>query len=539
MCRWTVAGDTHQPMPEPKKAKGTLTIYDVATRAGVSIASVSRVLNGLGSPRAETRERVLQAVRELSFVRDGSARALSNGLKEVVGVVFRRGDETLFEDEYESFLYIDVINRGIEAESQRRGFDVLMSSVAFNDENVLQRVAAMAGKTDGLILHDRMLSAVGIATVASIVPVVTLAGSPTPESMNVRCDNEVGHARAGPPPGRRPRLPQRRLPLGSRRQPRQPGPRPDLRGRGGRRRRRHADRTAWQGNYSAAGGAAVITSLLDAGTALPRAIVCASDQTAIGAMHALAQRGIRVPQDVAITGFDDVPVARHLRPPLTTVRQPMQELGAKAFEVLYSRINAAGRRARNRAPGPAGRPRELRLPAQHVNGDRAPRRSSGGGLAMRAVLRRLGVYFLAAWVAITVSFLLPRVVPGNPVAGAVARASQSGNCNSACVIAVEEQLGFNVHTSLWDQYVQYLGNLAHGNLGQSWSENAPVSSLILSYLPWTLGLLVVATTHQLLRRHRPSASGWPGAAARGSSGCCRPPPSSRRFLTSSWRWCSS
>src|SRR5438874_12207249 len=112
---------------------------------------------------------------------------------------------------------------------------------------------------------------------------------------------------------------------------------------------------------------------------------------------------------------------------------------------------------------------------------------------MRALLRRLGVYLLAAWVALTVSFLLPRVVPGNPVAGAVARASQSGNCNSQCVEAIEAQLGFNVHTSLWDQYVQYWGNLGHGNLGQSWSENASVSSLIVSYLPWTLGRLVVAT----------------------------------------------
>jgi len=112
---------------------------------------------------------------------------------------------------------------------------------------------------------------------------------------------------------------------------------------------------------------------------------------------------------------------------------------------------------------------------------------------MRALLRRLGVYFLAAWVALTVSFLLPRVVPGNPVAGAVARASQSGNCNSQCVMAIEAQLGYNVHTSVWDQYLQYIGNLAHGDLGHSWSENAPVGSLILQYLPWTLGLLVVAT----------------------------------------------
>jgi peptide/nickel transport system permease protein len=112
---------------------------------------------------------------------------------------------------------------------------------------------------------------------------------------------------------------------------------------------------------------------------------------------------------------------------------------------------------------------------------------------MRALLRRLGVYILAAWVALTVSFLLPRVVPGNPVAGAVARATQSGNCNSQCIEAIKAQLGFNVNASLWDQYLQYWGNLRQGNLGRSWSENAPVSSLIVSYLPWTLGLLVVAT----------------------------------------------
>src|SRR5437879_11617219 len=113
---------------------------------------------------------------------------------------------------------------------------------------------------------------------------------------------------------------------------------------------------------------------------------------------------------------------------------------------------------------------------------------------MGPLARRLVVYLLAAWVAITVSFLLPRVVPGNPVAGAVARASQSGNCNEQCVTAIELQLGYNVHTSLWDQYTQYLGNLVRGDLGHSWSENAPVGSLILSYLPWTLVLLGISTT---------------------------------------------
>jgi LacI family transcriptional regulator len=326
-------------LPEPKRPKGTLTIYDVASQAGVSIASVSRVLNGQGSPRANTRERVLQAVEELGFVPDGAARALSNGLKEVVGVVFRRGDETHFEDEDESLLFIDVINRGIDVAAQRRGFDVLMSSVGYTDENVSTRIAGLAGKADGLILHDRMMPPAGIARLAGVVPVVTLAGRPGRGSMNVRCDNEAGMRE----------LVRHLVGDHGYRSLAYLSGRSDSPDNLSRARAFAAaaagagasihDGPAWQGNYSAAGGAKVISSLLDSGHDLPRAIVCANDQTALGAIHALAQRGISVPEDVAVTGFDDVPVARHLHPPLTTIRQPMQELGATAFDVLYSRIS--------------------------------------------------------------------------------------------------------------------------------------------------------------------------------------------------------
>jgi LacI family transcriptional regulator len=327
---------------EARRAKGTLTIYDVASRAGVSIASVSRVLNGQRSPRAETVERVMRAVQELSFVPDGAARALSNGLKEVVGVVFRRSGETPFEDEEESLLFIDVINRGIEVAAQRRGFDVLVSSVRVEDEDAASRIAAIAGKTDGLILHDRMLSAGGIARLADLVPIVTLAGSPTPASMNVRCDNESGM---------RALLRHLAADHGYRSLAYLAGnaDSPDSRARArvfeaeaAAAGARVLAGPAWQGNYSAAGGAGVITSVLDRGGDLPRAIVCANDQTALGVMHALARRGIAVPGEVAVTGFDDVPVARHLHPPLTTVRQPIRDLGATAFDVLYGRISARG-----------------------------------------------------------------------------------------------------------------------------------------------------------------------------------------------------
>jgi LacI family transcriptional regulator len=329
-------------MGAAKRAKAAPTIYDVASRAGVSIASVSRVLNGQGSPRADTRKKVMRAVQALSFVPDGAARALSNNLKEVVGVVFRRGGEVPFADEEESLLFMDVINRGIEVAAQRRGFDVLISSVGTQDQNVATRIAAIGGKADGLILHDRILSEIEIARLAEMVPVVTLAGSPSPASLNVRCDNEAGiralirhlvvdhryrtlaylSGGADSPDNlaRARAFEKEAIAAGAQIQV---GP-------------------SWQGDYSAMGGASVIASLLDGGRQLPRAVVCANDQTALGAMHALAQRGIKVPDDVAVTGFDDVPVARHLRPPLTTVRQPIKELGATAFDVLYSRISSAG-----------------------------------------------------------------------------------------------------------------------------------------------------------------------------------------------------
>jgi len=95
----------------------------------------------------------------------------------------------------------------------------------------------------------------------------------------------------------------------------------------------------WQGNYMASGGAGLVERLLADGEALPDVIMCANDQTAIGVLYALAEHGIRVPEDVAVTGFDDIPVARHLRPRLTTVRQPIQQLGATAFEMIYGLIS--------------------------------------------------------------------------------------------------------------------------------------------------------------------------------------------------------
>jgi LacI family transcriptional regulator len=327
-----------------KSRDQALTIYDVAQRAGVSIASVSRVLNGHTSPRPETRERVLAAVAELGFVPDGAARALSSRLKEVVAVVYRQlwlddTVEPVFESEAENLAFVDVMNRGIEVAARHRGFDLLMSSVDVHDHLPVARLHSLAGKSDGVLLHDRVLTPSAIVRLAERLPVVTLAATPTRASVNVVGDNAAG---------------MRQLVAhlieahGARTVAFLSGhaDSPDSVMRTRAVQETAADHgataltgPAWQGEYSANSGARVIRTLLDAGGALPDAIACANDQSALGAVYALRERGYRIPDDVLITGFDDMPLARHLNPPLTTVRQPVQQMGATAFDALYSMID--------------------------------------------------------------------------------------------------------------------------------------------------------------------------------------------------------
>jgi LacI family transcriptional regulator len=343
------------------------TIYDVARAAGVSIASVSRVLNGRRNPSPEIRDRVQRAAAELGYVPDSAARALSVRLKEVVGVVMRRpltGGPTLpapvlpaggawdqyptgpggllgydaFADETESLQFHDMMNRGVERAAQRRGFDLLLRSVDITDHDAARRVLAVARKSDGLILHDQVLNPGQISEISRQVPIVTLAGLPSPTTANVGSDNvagmrslarhllyDHGYTTLGylsgysDSPDSQARLQTLAAEAAAAGAVLHTGPR-------------------WQGNYYAAGAAVVTERLLASGVPLPQVIVCANDQTALGVMHALRRSGVDVPGTVAVTGFDDIPMARHTRPLLTTVRQPIGDLGETAFELLYSMI---------------------------------------------------------------------------------------------------------------------------------------------------------------------------------------------------------
>jgi peptide/nickel transport system permease protein len=112
---------------------------------------------------------------------------------------------------------------------------------------------------------------------------------------------------------------------------------------------------------------------------------------------------------------------------------------------------------------------------------------------MRTIARRLGFYLVTAIVAVSLDFLIPRVIPGNPVDAVIAR-MQGVTLSKATIAALEEQFGANTKASLWAQYLHYWGNVLHGNLGTSTSDGfAPVSTVIREALPWTLGLVGVAT----------------------------------------------
>jgi len=341
------------------------TIYDVARAAGVSIASVSRVLNGRRNPSPEIRDRVQRAVTKLGYVPDSAARALSVRLKEVVGVVMRRplsagvpipapvlpagaagGWDTAgllgydaFADETESLQFHDMLNRGVERAAQRRGFDLLLRSVDITDHEAGRRVLVVARKSDGLILHDGLLEPGQIDEISRQVPIVTLAGIPSPATANVGSDNvtgmralarhllyDHGYTTLGylsgysDSPDSQARLHTLAAEAAAAGAVLYTGPQ-------------------WLGNYYAAGAAVVTERLMASDRPLPRVIVCANDLTALGVMYALRRSGVNVPGQVAVTGFDDVPMARHVQPLLTTVRQPIGSLGETAFEVLYSMIS--------------------------------------------------------------------------------------------------------------------------------------------------------------------------------------------------------
>jgi LacI family transcriptional regulator len=346
------------------------TIYEVAQRSGVSTATVSRVMaDGKGFSEA-TRERVRATAAELGWVPSGPARGLASKRAGVVGLLFPDFGQS-GEAEEESPLYVDQVIRGAERAATSAGDAVMIAATRTASGRDL--AFSVAGKTDGVVVMARSLSEADITALSRSVPVVMLADRYAGDGPDfVGADNRSGSREitthlievhghtdlaflAGPTDspdsGERfegfcEALRQAGLPVP--REPTATGGFTEAGGRqaiaallaGGRGSLAGGRGSLAGGRGSLAGGrgsAARGRGSVGGGRA-PRAIVCGNDEMAMGALLALRAKRLRVPADVAVTGFDDIAAAHHVRPGLTTVRQPMRELGEQSVRMLLARI---------------------------------------------------------------------------------------------------------------------------------------------------------------------------------------------------------
>jgi LacI family transcriptional regulator len=321
----------------------TYTLYDVAREAGVSTATVSRVVHGLDPVRPATRQRVLDVIEALGYVPDSAAQSMVRKRKEVVGLVAIESRDPDTEVEHEGLLFVDEVLRGVETALSPLGWPVLISVRPAGDKAAAyQWLQKLSAKVDGLMISEGVDSE-HLARLASRIPVVLVSGSPDePHADVVDADNRAGMTALVS------HLIERH---GKRSLLYVGGPRdaPDARERRGifeeslARYQGVRMTGAFEGRFAAASGQVAARAILQAPRGeMPDAVVCANDQMAIGAIRELQAAGIRVPADVAVTGFDDIHLGALVTPSLTTVHQPMRLLGERACALLLERIGQPG-----------------------------------------------------------------------------------------------------------------------------------------------------------------------------------------------------
>lgn len=311
------------------------TIRDVALHAGVSIATVSRALRAPAVVSPETRARVQRAVEELAFVPSQLGRQLAERRYAANGIVF---------PDLSGPYYAEVV-LGYEEVAAELGRSVLILST-HGREGAADLVQGLAGRCDGLVVLGRTVADEVLERLAERgTPLVLLARSPLPHSDRVDTVHTADTVNAENIASAR-ALAGHLAGAGARTVTfvGDPDLSPDL-----------AERLAGIRDGAAAHGVEV-TVQAPAGmdeaagrdvaaelTDLPDAIACANDELALGLLTSLRERGVGVPEDVLVTGWDDVMAARYAG--LTTVRQPMRALGGTAARLLDERITGGRRTA--------------------------------------------------------------------------------------------------------------------------------------------------------------------------------------------------
>lgn len=308
------------------------TQTDVAQRAGVSTATVSRVLNNPHSVRAPVRASVEKVIVELGYLPHGAARALASSRSRTVGAVIPTVNNEIFA------AAINALEESLSA----RGYTLVLSVSNYDlDTEATQVRRLIECGIDGLVLvgNDHSTETCRLVDQAGVHHVSILSYDPASGRPNIGISNRAGGRRAV----------DHLVGLGHRRI----GMICGLRAHNDRARGRYEgfrDGLARAGlrpdpdavlqkPYTIEAGREALAELLRAGP-LPSALVCGNDVLALGVMLEAQSRGLDVPRELSIVGFDDLPLARHFRPGLTTIAVPVAEAGRQAGAAILEAIGA-------------------------------------------------------------------------------------------------------------------------------------------------------------------------------------------------------
>jgi LacI family transcriptional regulator len=319
------------------RKKASVTIMDVAREAGTSYGTVSRVLNNNANVADDTRKRVQEAVERLGYVPNQQARSLVGGQSQVIGLLVPGLDNG----------YLSAVVRGIDIEIAKAGYDLLLYTTHRSKEKEISYVRNIVqGLAEGLIVllptnTEAYLEALaeqefpyvfvdheGIDDNSPSITVTNWQGAYDATTYLI----ELGHTRIGHITGRmelasgRDRLAGYQSALQERDIP-------------------YDAALVEEGDYltpSGYAGARKLLALKDR----PTAIFASNDSEAFGVMDAVLDCGLSIPEDISIVGFDDVPQASLVRPRLTTVKMPLEEMGRMATRTLLEHINDAERPGR-------------------------------------------------------------------------------------------------------------------------------------------------------------------------------------------------
>lgn len=320
---------------KPSRKKSGVTISDVARASGVSLATVSRVLSGYEFVSESTRNRVMEVVMRLGFVANIQARSLAGGRSQIVALIVPNLDNS----------YVGTIMQGIDRELVRANYDLMLYASHWHRDNESFYVNVLArGLPEGLILIAPLVPAtyLGALRERNIPYVLIDQGDTTETSCVVDATNwqgayeatrylcQLGHTRIGfitgalniqsavdRLAGYKAALIDSDIPI--------------------------RDELIVEGDYQHQTGYQNAKSLLLSVVPPPTAIFASNDLSAFGAMEAARECGLHIPDDISIIGFDDIPQAVVAYPKLTTVRQPLEQMGQVAVKMLLEQIEDRSR----------------------------------------------------------------------------------------------------------------------------------------------------------------------------------------------------